>query len=70
VDILPWDHDVTRAYTDLRASCETKDVTLAPLEMMIAGHAVAADCVLVTRDKAFVHVPKPLQAEDWATANS
>lgn len=65
VDVLPWDHDVTRAYADLRASCEAKGVTLAPLDMMIAGHAVAADCLLVTRDKAFARVPEPLRIEDW-----
>lgn len=70
VDVLPWDHDVTRAYADLRADCEAKGVTLAPLDMMIAGHAVAADCVLISRDKAFARVPKPLNTEDWAAPDS
>lgn len=66
VDVLPWDHDVTHAYGDLRAACEAKGVTLAPLDMMIAAHAVATGCTLVTRDKAFRHVPKPLIVEDWS----
>jgi tRNA(fMet)-specific endonuclease VapC len=65
VDVLPWDHDVTRAYGDLRAACEAKGITLGSLDMMIAGHAVAAGCVLVTRDKAFKRVPLPLEVEDW-----
>jgi tRNA(fMet)-specific endonuclease VapC len=65
VDVLPWDHDVTRAYGDLRAACEAKGVTLAPLDMMIAAHAVATDATLVTRDKAFAHVPQPLRTDDW-----
>ena len=30
VDVLPWDHGVTKAYGDLRAVCEAKGVTLAP----------------------------------------
>lgn len=65
VDVLPWDHDVTRIYGDLRAACEAKGVTLAPLDMMIAAHAVAADATLVTRDKTFVRVPEPLRIDDW-----
>lgn len=66
VDVLPWDHDVTRAYADLRATCEAKGVSLGSLDMMIAGHAVAADCTLVSRDRAFQHVPPPLKVEAWA----
>lgn len=65
VDVLPWDHDVTRAYGDLRAACESRGVTLAPLDMMIAGHATAADAILVTRDKAFSRVPEPLRTDNW-----
>jgi tRNA(fMet)-specific endonuclease VapC len=65
VDVLAWDHDVTRTYGDLRAACEAKGATLAPLDMMIAAHAVATDATLVTRDKAFTHVPEPLRTDDW-----
>lgn len=65
VDILPWDHEVTQTYGDLRAACEARGVTLAPLDMMIAAHAVAADAILVTRDKAFARVSDPLRTDDW-----
>lgn len=65
VDVLPWDHGVTRAYGDLRTACEIRGVVLAPLDMMIAAHAVAVDATLVTRDKAFSRVPEPLRTEDW-----
>jgi tRNA(fMet)-specific endonuclease VapC len=65
VDVLPWERNVTRAYGDLRAACEAKGVTLAPLDMMIAAHAVATDATLVTRDKAFARVPEPLRIDDW-----
>ncbi|MEX2693327.1 type II toxin-antitoxin system VapC family toxin [Rhizobium mongolense] len=68
VDVLPWDHDVTRAYGDLRAACESRGVTLGPLDMMIAGHATAADAILVTRDKAFSRVPEPLRTDNWMEA--
>lgn len=65
VDVLAWDHDVARAYAGLRAACEAKSVSLAPLDMMIAAHAVAADAVLITNDKAFSRVPDPLRMENW-----
>ena len=65
VDVLPWDHDVTKTYGDLRSACEAKDVTLSPLDMMIAAHAAAIDATLVTRDKAFARVPHALRIEDW-----
>jgi tRNA(fMet)-specific endonuclease VapC len=65
VDVLPWDHDITRTYGDLRASCEAKGVTLAPLYMMIAAHAKAADAILVTRDRAFAHVLDSSKIDDW-----
>lgn len=65
VDVLAWDHDVTRAYADLRTACETKGVSLAPLDMMIAAQAVAADALLVTSDKVFLRVPDPLRMESW-----
>jgi len=68
VEVLPWSRDVTQTYGDLRAACEAKGVTLAPLDMMIAAHAVAADATLVTHDKIFSRVPKPLRTEDWTPA--
>lgn len=65
VDVLPWDHEVAQAYADLRAGCEASGVSLAPLDMMIAAQAVAADAVLVTNDKAFARLPEPLRMENW-----
>lgn len=65
VDVLAWDRDVTRAYADLRSSCEAKGVSLGSLDMMIAAHAVAVSAVLVTKDKAFSRVSDPLKMENW-----
>jgi tRNA(fMet)-specific endonuclease VapC len=62
---LAWDHGVVRAYADLRASCQSRGVGLAALDMMIAGHAVSVGAVLVTHDRAFRHVGSPLVVEDW-----
>ncbi|MBI5130204.1 MAG: type II toxin-antitoxin system VapC family toxin [Rhodopseudomonas palustris] len=66
VDVLPWDHEVTKTYAELRAACEAKGVTFAPLDMMIDAHAAAVDVTLVTRDKAFARMPhEALKTEDW-----
>lgn len=70
VDVLAWDQDVTFVYGDFRAKCESKGVTLAPLDMMIAAHAVATDCILVTRDNAFGRAPETLVVEDWSQSES
>lgn len=65
VDVLVWNDDVARCYGDVRAAWESKGVSLADLDMMIAAHAVATDCILVSRDKAFGHVPDRLTLEVW-----
>nr|WP_246709626.1 PIN domain-containing protein [Rhizobium laguerreae] len=70
VDVVPWDHDITRAYGDLRTACEAKSMTLSPLDMMIAAHAVATAATLVTRDKAFPCVSERLKVNDWANEES
>ncbi len=66
VEVLPWTQNVAIVYAALRASCETAGVTLAPMDMMIAAHAKAADAILVTRDRAFGFVPDGLKVQDWA----
>jgi tRNA(fMet)-specific endonuclease VapC len=67
VDVLPWTQDVAHVYGDLRASCEAAGVTLAPMDMMIAAHAKAANAILVTRDRTFGFVPHGLALQDWTT---
>jgi tRNA(fMet)-specific endonuclease VapC len=64
VDILAWNDVVAKRYGDLRADMERLGRVLAPLDMLIASHAVAADMVLVTNDRAFSQVAG-LTVEDW-----
>lgn len=47
-DVLPWTREIARVYADLRVSCETAGVTLAPMDMMIAAHAKAVGAILIT----------------------
>lgn len=65
VEVLPWTGEVATVYGALRAECRARGVSLGALDMMIAAQAVAADAVLVTRDKAFSHVKGGLAVEAW-----
>jgi tRNA(fMet)-specific endonuclease VapC len=65
VDVLTWDRSAARSCAEFRTSCAAIGITLAPLDLMIAAHAIAADHLLVTRDQAFARAPGPLQTQDW-----
>ncbi len=65
VEVLPWTAEVANVYGALRASCARRGVGLGALDMMIAAQAVAADSVLVSRDRAFQRVEHGLKLDDW-----
>jgi tRNA(fMet)-specific endonuclease VapC len=64
VDVLPWDSTIVERYGSVRADMERQGKILGPLDLLIAAHALAADAVLVTNDRAFGQVAG-LQIEDW-----
>ena len=64
VDVLPWDDAVARTYGVLRAQLQSQGLSLAPLDLQIAAHAMHANAVLVTSDKAFFNIPS-IEAENW-----
>ena len=64
VDVLPWDSTIAERYGTVRADMERQGKILAPLDLLIATHALDADTTLVTNDKAFGQVPG-LYVEDW-----
>ena len=66
VDVLPWDHTAAERYGVIRAEMTTRGKILAPLDLLIATHALSIGAVLVTSDKAFAQLPG-LSVEDWAT---
>jgi tRNA(fMet)-specific endonuclease VapC len=65
VDVLPWDEAVARRYGAYCSNLEAQGISLSDFDMMIAAHAVEVNAVLVSRDKAFTQVGKPLQLEVW-----
>ena len=66
MDVLPWDAAAATCYGELCSSLETQGINLSDFDMMIAAHAVALKITLVSRDKAFAHLPKQrLKLEVW-----
>lgn len=64
VDVLPWQSDIAECYGKLRADLEQQGKILAPLDLLIAAHALGTGAVLVTNDRAFSQVTD-LIIEDW-----
>lgn len=64
IQILDWTAKSGAAYGSLRTEMERSGKSLAPLDMLIAAHAIEAGATLVSRDRAFRHVPG-LTVEDW-----
>ena len=66
IDVLPWDASAATCYGELCSSLEAQGINLSDFDMMIAAHAVALKATLVSRDKAFAHLPKQrLKHEVW-----
>jgi predicted nucleic acid-binding protein len=57
VDVLPWDGVIAECYGPVRAKVELSGKILAPMDLLIASHALTTDATLVTSDRAFRQVP-------------
>jgi tRNA(fMet)-specific endonuclease VapC len=64
VDVLPWDTGTTTPYGTTRADLERHGKTLAPLDLLIATHALSVGAIMVTNDQAFGLLGS-LIIEDW-----
>jgi tRNA(fMet)-specific endonuclease VapC len=67
-DILPWDRLASEGSTRIRRELAAKGTPIGHNDTMIAGHALAAGCTVITNDpREFARV-KGLAVEDWSTA--
>ncbi|MDZ4382077.1 MAG: type II toxin-antitoxin system VapC family toxin [Parvibaculum sp.] len=64
--ILPWDAAAAERATRIKQHLAAKGTPIGGNDIMIAGHALAAECVLATNNtREFARV-EGLQIEDWA----
>ena len=64
--ILPWDREAADQAARVHRDLTAKGTPIGGADTMIAGHALAADCVLVTNNvREFARV-RGLRIEDWA----
>ena len=64
VDVLPWDAATAERYGTVKGDIDRQGKNLAPLDLLIAAHALSVNAVLVTNDRAFGRV-RGLDVEDW-----
>ncbi len=69
VDVLPWNSNAAKHYGRLRFVLESQGKMLAPLDLLIAAHALSAAAVLVTNDRAFNRI-SDLTVEDWSSLSA
>lgn len=63
--ILPWDRAAVEATTDIKVALRAAGTPIGPNDTAIAGHAIAAEAILVTNNvREFERVPG-LVPEDW-----
>jgi len=65
LEILPLEEPADRRYGELRAYLEKRGEAIGPNDMLIAAHALALDCTVVTANvREFSRVPG-LHVENW-----
>jgi tRNA(fMet)-specific endonuclease VapC len=65
VEILPYDDNAAEEYGKVRSTLESMGTPIGSLDMLIAAHSLALDCILVTNnEKEFLRVPD-LHVENW-----
>ncbi|NTV95984.1 MAG: type II toxin-antitoxin system VapC family toxin [Thiobacillus sp.] len=62
---LPWTSATAQTYADLRTRMEVQGIGLSAMDLLIAAHAIAEDCTLISADGAFTKVPG-LRVLDWS----
>ena len=67
IEILPLEEPAHRHYGSVRATLERQGLMIGPNDILIASHALALDCTVVTANqREFSRVPG-LRVENWLT---
>lgn len=65
LEILPYDDHAAQFYGDLRAHLEKKGTPIGSLDMLIAAHALAVSCTLVTNNEKEFNRVANLKVANW-----
>jgi tRNA(fMet)-specific endonuclease VapC len=65
IDIQPFDAPADMAYADLRAQLEAAGTLIGANDLLIAAHALAADCAMVTDNEREFSRVDGLTVENW-----
>lgn len=63
--ILPWDKNAVDATAEIKLQLATAGIPIGANDTAIAGHAIAANCILVTNNLREFSRVKGLAVEDW-----
>lgn len=66
--ILPWDAAAAEKAARIKQELAAKGTPVGSNDTMIAGHALAAECVLVTNNTREFSRVQGLRFEDWVAA--
>lgn len=64
--VLPWDKEAVDATTTIEQVLAEQGTPIGPNDAAIAGHAIAADCVLITNNLREFERVVDLRIEDWS----
>ena len=64
-EIAPFENRAASIYGPLRAELQAKGAPIGPLDTLIATHALALDCCLVTHNTSELERVFDLRLEDW-----
>jgi len=65
MEVLPLDAPADSAYAQVRWALEQSGQLIGPNDMLIAAHALACECVLVTANLAEFSRVEGLKLENW-----
>lgn len=65
--ILPWEAAAAMEAARIKQNLTARGALIGGNDIMIAGHALAAECVLVTNNVREFALVEGLRVEDWAS---
>ena len=65
IDVLPFDHAAANSYATVRWQLETSGRPIGANDLLIAAHALAADCTLVTNNMGEFQRIERILVENW-----